>query len=329
MIRLALMLLLSTSVHAANAATTTPSKEAHGVDINTAAEVYQAAAVREQVRASLGSMPDKIRQMFSVDTQASVSDQQLDAVTAAAKRGFQIAVFEPAALQAFANKLDPATVKKSLEFLNSDLGRRMVAADVALSSLDEADIDKVMEGKLKVPSTPQRDALTAKLEEDTRSTESAVEIYLRIGRAIATGTAVGAGMDPIAADERASKAVSAAGRDDLAQNLREPLRRYVAYGYRDLSDADLTQLSAFLNTVPGKRYVTAYNAAMSAGFEAMAKRCGEQIGESWRELAQARPVAPPDARSPRAPGMQPAPDPDPAIDTSPSVDPGAPTPSTH
>ena len=319
MIRFALLLLLSTSLQATNA-----PKETHSVDIDTAAEVYQAAAVREQVRASLGSMPDKIRQMFAVDTQASVSDRQLDAVTAAAKRGFQIAVFEPPALQALANNLDPATVKKSLAFLNSDLGRRMVAADVALSSLSEADIDKVMEGELKVPSTPQRDALTAKVEADTQSTESAVEIYLRIGRSIAVGTAVGAGMDPIAADEGAAKAVTPAGRAELAQNLREPLRRYVAYGYRDLSDADLMQLSEFLQSIPGKRYVTAYNAAMSAGFEAMAKRCGEQIGESWRELAQAQTVRPAGTRSPASPNMQTTPDPDPA--TLPDT---PPTPPSH
>jgi len=332
MIRFALLLLLSTSLHAvgalaSNAPAAKVAKETHSVDIDMAAEVYQAAAVREQVRASLGSMPDKIRQMFAVDNQASVSAPQLDAVTAAAKHGFQIAIFEPAALQAFANNLDAATVKKSLAFLNSDLGRRMVAADVALSSLSEADIDKVMEGALKVPSTPQRDALTAKLEEDTQSTESAVEIYLRIGRAIATGTAVGAGMDPSEADERAAKAVSATGRAELAQNLREPLRRYVAYGYRDLSDADLTQLSEFLKSIPGKRYVMAYNAAMSAGFEAMAKRCGEQIGESWRELALAKLPPRPESRSPGAtpaPGMQPAPDPDPSTLPNPSTSPDAP-----
>jgi hypothetical protein len=296
MIRFVLLLLLSTNLYAATAPkAANAAKETHSVDIDTAAAVYQAAAVREQVRASLGSMPGKIRQMFAADTQAGVSDRQLEAVTAAAKRGFQIAIFEPPALQALADKLDPATVKKSLAFLNSDLGRRMVAADVALSNLDEADIDKVMEGRLKAPTTPERDALTARLEEDTQSTESAVDIYLRIGRSIAVGTAVGAGMDPTAADERASKAVGPEGRAELAQNLREPLRRYVAYGYRELSDADLTQLSEFLRSMAGKRFVTAYNAAMSAGFEAMAKRCGEQIGESWRELAEAKMTAPPGA----------------------------------
>ena len=69
----------------------------------------------------------------------------------------------------------------------------------------------------------------------------------------------------------------------------------MAYGYRDLSDADLKGLLAFLNSTAGKRYVAAYNAAMNAGFDAMGRRCGEQIGESWRELALVQPAEQPPA----------------------------------
>jgi hypothetical protein len=304
MIRFALLLLFSANLYAA-----VQHAEAAGVDIDTAARLYQAAEVREQVRASLDSMPAKIRQMFAVDA-AAITPKQLDAVDSAAKRGFQIFVFEPPALDAFANNLDAATVRKSLEFLASDVGRRMVAADVALARLDEPTIDKIMSGELAVPSTPERDSLTAKLEHETQSTDSAVEIYLRIGRSLAVGTAIGSGMDPVAADQRAEKATDAAQRDDLGKNLREPLRRYLAYGYRELSDEDLQRLSAFLETHAGKRYVTAYNAAMSAGFDAMSKRCGEQIGESWRELAEAQ-LAPPLAapEPPPSPLMSPTPAP--------------------
>src|SRR6266404_3573301 len=87
--------LLSTGVHAAQSA----------VDIETAAKVYQDAAIREQVRASLGTMPAHIRQLFSADTAAQLSDSQLNAVTAAAKRGFRIDVFEAPALSALAANL--------------------------------------------------------------------------------------------------------------------------------------------------------------------------------------------------------------------------------
>jgi hypothetical protein len=70
--------------------------------------------------------------------------------------------------------------------------------------------------------------------------------------------------------------------------MRQPLRRYLAYSYRDLSDADLKRLLAFLESPPGKRYVSASIASLGAGFDAMGRRCGEQLGESLRELAQAR-----------------------------------------
>jgi hypothetical protein len=277
------------------------------VDIETAAKIYQDAATREQVRASLGVMPEHIRQMFSTDPAAHLSEPQLNAVTEAAKRGFRIDVFEAPALSALAANLDEATVKKAESFLASDLGRRMVAADLATALLDEATIDKIMNGELAVPSTPQRDALFDKLERASRSTESTVQIFLSMGQAVAIGTAVGAGRDQASMADTAHKS-GEAGRVALEQSLREPLRRYLAYSYRDLSDADLKHILAYLESAPGKRYVSAYIASQGAGFDAMGRRCGEALGESLRELAQAQldmPVAgPPPIAAP-----VPAPDP--------------------
>ena len=66
------------------------------------------------------------------------------------------------------------------------------------------------------------------------------------------------------------------------------MRRYMAYGYRDLSDADLKHVLSFLQSTAGKRYVSAYIASLGAGFDAMGRRCGEQLGESLRELAMAQ-----------------------------------------
>jgi hypothetical protein len=280
MFRVALLALLSTAALAAQS-----------VDIETAAKIYQDAAVREQVRASLGAMPAHMRQLFSADTGAQLSDQQLDLVTAAAKRGFRIDVFEAPALSALAANLDAATVAKTDTFLGSDLGRRMVAADLATARLDEPTIDKIMNGEIASPTTPQRDALFDKLERALRSTESTVQIFLNMGQAVAIGTAVGSGRDTAAVAESARKS-GEASRPGLEQNMREPLRRYLAYSYRDLSDEDLKHLLAFVESPAGKRYVAANIAAMGAGFDAMGRRCGEQLGESLREQAQAQLDAP-------------------------------------
>ncbi len=258
------------------------------VDIDTAGAVYLAAGLREQVSASLPSMPRKMRQLFASESSNKLSEQQLDAVTAAAKRGFRIDAFEPLALAAFAANLDSATVAKSLAFLRSATGRRMVEADIALAELDEATIDKVTAGRLVAPSTPARDALFAKLEQAADSTRAAVQIYLTIGRAVAVGTAMGSGLDLAEAQQRVGKTGPTAPADELARSMQVPLGRYLAYGYRDLSRADLQKILAFLQSKAGKTYVHAYIAAMSAGFDAMGRRCGERIGESWREIALAQ-----------------------------------------
>ena len=60
------------------------------VDMDTAAQLYQEAAIREQVRASLGSMPGQIRKLFQGNTSTPLTDSQLQAVNlAATRRGFE------------------------------------------------------------------------------------------------------------------------------------------------------------------------------------------------------------------------------------------------
>jgi hypothetical protein len=312
MVRLVAILM----VIAGFAATGAARAASAAVDIDTAATLYQAAEIREQVRASLGSMPGQIRKMFEHDSSTKLSDEELAAVTAAAEHGFRIDVFETPALAALAQNLDPGTLAKAEAFLASDLGKRMVAADVASATMGQENIDKVMNGETTAPSTPKRDEIFQKIEKATRSTESTVDIFVSMGEAVAVGTAIGSGIDRASVAERAKKSGDAS-RAELEASMREPMRRFLAYSYRDMSDDDLKHLLSFLESRTGVRYVAAYNASMGAGYDAMGKRTGERLGESLRELAQAkldRPVreaepadAPPPAiAAPSAPMPSPA-----------------------
>ena len=306
MLRLFALPLIACSL-AASAVRATPA-----VDIDTAATIYLAADVREQVRASLPSMPGQIRQMFERDSSSKLSPEQLAAIKSAAERGFRIDVFETPALAALAQNLDPDTVAKTASFLASDLGKRMVADDVAAASLGQETIDKVMNGAITTPTTPKRDAIVDKLEKATRSTESTVDVFLSMGQAVAVGTAIGSGLDQKSVAERAKQS-GEAGRAELEQSMRVPMRRFLAYSYRNLSDAELKHLLSFLESPAGVRYVGAYNASMGAGYDAMGRRTGEQLGESLRELARAeldRPGAAPGAMPDSAPSpASPAPAP--------------------
>jgi hypothetical protein len=280
------------------------------VDIDTAAQLYQEAAIREQVRASLGLMPAHIRKLFQGNTSTPLTETQLKAVDVAAVRAFRIDVFEAPALSAFAANLDSDTVKKAEAFFMTDAGKRMVAADLGLASLSDVDADKVMNGDIAAPITAQRTVLIEKLERAERSAESTVQILVTMGTAVATGTAVGSGMDPVPVEQRARKS-GEASRQSMQENLLEPMRRYMAYGYRDVSDADLKRVLAFLESPPGRQYTSAYLASLGAGFYAMGRRCGEQLGESLRELAMAQLAAeaaghdPPPAHDPPSPTSHP------------------------
>src|SRR6204780_5708875 len=105
------------------------------VDMETAAQLYQEAAIREQVRESLGSMPAQSRKLFQGNTSTPLTDSQLQAVNLAATRAFRIDLFDAPALSAFAANLDADTLKKAEAFLETDAGKRMVAADLKLASL--------------------------------------------------------------------------------------------------------------------------------------------------------------------------------------------------
>ncbi len=276
-----LSLLLFTAISATALAAATTS-----VDTDTAGQIYLAAGMRPQVEASLATMPQKLREMFTSGSGGKLSGKQLAAVTAAAKHSFQIDVFEPSALAAFAAKLDPASAANSLAFLKSPTGQRMVRADVALAGLNDAQIDQIGSGKLSAPSTPARDALFKQLATASRSTESAATVYLTIGRSLAVGKAMGYGLNLQEAEKRVAKNAPAAPPLALEQSLKAPLVRYLAYGYRGLSDADLRNILAFLQSPSGQTYVKASIASLAAGFRSMSLRCGERIGESWREIAQ-------------------------------------------
>jgi hypothetical protein len=112
-------------------------------------------------------------------------------------------------------------------------------------------------------------------------------------------------LDRVAVEERAHKS-GEASRAGLEENMRLPMRRFMSYGYRDLSDSDLKHILAFMESPAGKRYVAAYNAALGAGFDAMGRRTGEQLGESLRELALAQMSRPPEDLPPAGIAAPPA-----------------------
>ena len=239
-----------------------------------------------------------MRRLFQNDDAAALNEAQLAAVEAAAAHAFRIDVFEPAALTAMAGALEPADAHEILRFLDSPTGQRMVAADIASARHDEATQDQFPDGEPTPRSTDEREALFDQIQSASHAVDLAVSVYLAIARGLAEGTAIGSGRDPVAAQERVDHNATPQVRAQLATTMQVPVRRSLAWGYRDLSTEDLRAIAQFLHRRAGERYIGSYRATMLAGFGTMSRRCGERIGDSWRELA----VAAHDATAARGPG---------------------------
>ncbi len=257
-----------------------PAAEAD-VDAATAARVYAASETREQMRPAYKAMPAQMRKIFAM--RGSFTEERLAAVEVATEASFREEVFEPVVLSSLAANLDSATATKTLEFLGGSLGRRLMAAQLALARLDQTDTDKIMLGESEMPSTPQRDAIVVQIEQAAKTAETTAAIFMTMEQAVFNGSVLGAGDKPAPENERLRKQREAR-RIEIETQMREPLHRFLAYGYRDLSNDELAQILDFVRSTEGRSYVQAYFLALQSGYEAMGKSCGIEIGKKWRAI---------------------------------------------
>jgi len=257
-----------------------PAAEAD-VDAATAAQVYVAAETREQMRPAYKAMPAQMRKIFAM--RGSFTEERLAAVEVATEASFREEIFEPVVLSSLATNLDSNTASKALEFLGGSLGRRLMAAQIALARLDQSDADKIMLGETEVPSTPQRDAIIIQIEQAAKTAETTAAIFMTMEQAVFDGSVLGTGHKPPPENDRLRKE-NEARRIEIESQMREPLRRLLVYGYRDLSIDELAQILDFIGSTEGRSYVQAYFVALQAGYEAMGKSCGIEIAKKWRAI---------------------------------------------
>ena len=257
-----------------------PAAEAE-VDAATAAQVYAAAETREQMRPAYRAMPTQMRKIFAM--RGSFTEERLAAVEAATETSFREEIFEPVVIGALATNLDSETASKALEFLGGSLGRRLMAAQIALARLDQADTDRIMLGETAVPSTPQRDAMIVQIEQAAKTAETTAAIFMTMEQAVFDGSVLGTGNNLSPENERLRKKKEVR-RVEIESQMREPLRRFLTYGYRDLSNDELAQILNFIRSTEGRSYVQAYFVALQEGYEAMGKSCGIEIAKKWQSI---------------------------------------------
>ena len=278
--RFAVLLLLASRLHAAESA----------VDIDTAAKIYQAAAVREQVRASLGRDAGAIAPAIRAETSPrKLSDSNSRRSRPPRSAAFASTCSRRLRSRALAENLDPPTVAKVQAFLASDLGRRMVAADVAEARGGRRDQRQDHERRSRgALDAEARRAVRETGARDPRSTESPVQIYLSHGRGRGHRYRHRLRPGPESVAERRARN-GEASRAELEESMRVPMRKILAYRYRTLSDCG-SQAHAGVSGVARREALRDRLQRLAWGrvSDAMGRRTGEQLGEALREMAQAQ-----------------------------------------
>ena len=248
-----LILPLSMTIHAAQAAD--PPK--------THAQLVLEYIELSGSKALVESFPDQIQQMLA-QKQAMSSDQGKEEFKEVSElfKG----VFDEkkmlAEISAYILKTtDRGSVEKFLEWLKRPLAKKVMAEKNDMAKNNLANVQAFMEELKKNPLAPERLALIQDLEKATQETEFALSISLEV----LTGTisALNNAMPP---EKKMPKAQIEAQIESIESMLRGSLKEQVttalSYSYRNITDKELKEYTAFYKTDIGKKE----NQAKGKGF---------------------------------------------------------------
>jgi hypothetical protein len=185
-----------------------------------------------------------------------VPAQVITLVTQAGKEAFQPAKLHEEVVRGVASKMSAAGMRDALEWLESDIGRRITAVEeAAATSVSQEAMTRYLDRLKTLPPSKQR----VKLIADVMSVANVIESSAGTLEAITLGIAVGFdAMQPLekqaGADLLQLRLRESNLRGQLLANLGAALPALMLYTYRDVSDADLSAYVSFMQTPAGTEY---------------------------------------------------------------------------
>jgi hypothetical protein len=200
--------------------------------------------------------------------------------------------FSPKTIEAHVYKrletgLDPVVVKRSLEWLRSDLGRKITKMEEAASTGSALKEMEAYGKQLKaVPPSPERLALARQLDFATHATETGLEIHEAMAFSVA------AAMDATLPDgQRQGEDRLRILMDRQRPKWRESLQDFtiasLLYTYQKLTDQELTRYVEFLETDTGREYTNTVNNALQDALYVAIERVSRSLVDA---------LTPPDRR---------------------------------
>ena len=167
------------------------------------------------------------------------------------------AVDRRAEAQLRANLKNPAP---ALEFFQSPLGRKVVAAELLATRRDQ--LAKNAKGLPKIEASDTRQLIVGHLAQALPAREAGAEVSLAIAGVAADSLSQ---MIPGLLGGGQAQSLLDGQRQRLMEQIGSELNNTLLYVYRDLSDAELEEFATFAESPQGKAYYQAAVAAVRAG----------------------------------------------------------------
>jgi len=210
------------------------------------------------------------------EVKALVSKMLLDAFEAKRLRADTITIL-------LEQDAHPERMKQVLAFLDSDLGKRLTALEVAAGTPEgQLAIRDYAAGLAEKPPVESRVILIARLERVTLSSALAVEMTAAMVEAMFRGLSAARPKDEALTEEQIM-GVSDQVRQRLAPRMLQISLITMHYTYLELSDAELEQALTFYGSDVGQWYVQAMAASFLGALSDSMERAATGIHEKFNE----------------------------------------------
>ncbi len=218
-----------------------------------------------------------------IDEGSPTSKMLVDAMS----EGFASERIYRVAEETFREKATGVRLGAALEWLRSPFARRMERAE---SSGTRDSLDSYIAGLESAPPSGDRVELLLRLDHASGTSDAAVEMQVAMMKALLqgmylSGQAGPAGQAGPGADHAIEQAVEQA-RPKLRRKTRNRIQLSLHFMYRDVSDDELAQYLAYLESEDGEWLRRVLLKALFAAMEEGARRSGEVLAERLTELTK-------------------------------------------
>ena len=240
----------------------------------------QLAQIEPGVQLGIAQSDGQMRQL---------NDEQLGRLRDAARFAYGADRLRNAMRTDLVATLPTSDTEQALQFLATDLGKRVTALEEAAATPADSDHIEAIAAQAAASLTPSRRELIERMVKATRIVDVAASIVINQQLGVARGFAFYAGRpDPPTTDD--VKTRMASYREQMIGALAPRLTAHSAVIYGPLSEEELVRYVAFLESPAGQTISRVTSAALDRVLAAAAFELGRRIGDA---------VKPADAKSTR------------------------------